>query len=211
VGARTLGRVFGRGKSHQAAAAATEALAAESKVGGKGRPTPTRREAERRNHRPIVGGSPINPNATKAERKAARKAQREVLNAERALQRQAMFTGDEKHLPPRDRGPARRWVRDYVDARRGIGEYFLALALLALLLSMVRVPLVQVIATLVLWGFMLAVVVESVLLRRKLKRETETRFGDKAVGAGGYGMVRALQLRRTRLPRPQVGRGEFPA
>lgn len=181
----------------------------EAKGGGKGRPTPTRREAERRNQRPLLGPA-VSPKATKAERQAARKARREATNAQRALQRQAMMTGDEKNLPPRDRGPARRWVRDYVDARRGLGEYFLGFALLALVLSMVSNPVVQLTATVLLWTVMISVAVESFLLRRRLKRETQERFGDKAHGAAGYGMARALQVRRMRLPRPQVQRGQFP-
>ncbi|MDQ1288804.1 MAG: hypothetical protein QG622_2370, partial [Actinomycetota bacterium] len=37
------------------------------------------------------------------------------------------------------------------------------------------------------------------------------KFGDdQARGAGGYAMMRALQLRRTRLPHPMVERGQFP-
>ena len=129
---------------------------------------------------------------------------------ERNLQRQALLTGDEAHLPARDRGPARRWVRDYVDARRNIGELFLPMALIVLALSLVKVPTVQLAAMALLYGAMVAVIIDSVLLRRRLKRETEQRFGDKATGAPGYGMMRALQYRRFRMPRPQVARGQFP-
>lgn len=203
--------MFKLGRRDKGTVPAASAETPDLKAGGKGRPTPTRREAELRNRRPLVGGPGLKPNATKAEIKAARKAGREAANAERALQRQAMFTGDEKNLPPRDSGPARRWVRDYVDARRGIGEFFLLFALVALLLSLVRSPLIQAASTILLWSVMLAVAVESFLLRRKLKRETEARFGDQATGAAGYGMLRALQLRRTRLPRPQVTRGQYPS
>ncbi len=204
--------MFGLGRrTHGTEATAGARRDGEPKTGGKGRPTPTRREAEQRNYRPLVAGSALKTNASKVERKAARKARREAANAERTLQRQAMLTGDDRHLPPRDRGPARRWVRDYVDARRGLGEYFLAVALIALGMSLVRTPVIQLAATAVLWSVMIAVATESFLLRRKLKRETQARFGDKAAGAAGYGMLRALQMRRTRLPRPQVARGQFPS
>jgi hypothetical protein len=204
---------LGRGGRDKTASdvAQTAAGTAEPKVGGKGRPTPSRREAERRNYHPVVGGSRLRPGATKTERKAARKARREALGAERALQRQAMYTGDEKHLPPRDRGPARRWARDYVDARRGLGEYFLGFAIIALVMSMIRNPLLQLAATALIWSIMIAVAAESYLLRRRLKQETEKRFGDQAQGAATYGMMRSLQLRRTRMPRPQVDRGQFPS
>ncbi len=207
---------FGRRAKGDTASGAEPSLRTSTEAGGdgqrfgKGRPTPTRREAERRNYRPVVGGSGPGPNATRAERKAARKARREVANAERSLQRQAMFSGDQKHLPARDRGPARRWVRDYVDARRGLGEYFLGFAVIALVMSLVRSPVIQLAATALIWSVMIAVAVESYLLRRTIKRETENRFGDQAHGAATYGMMRSLQLRRTRLPRPQVARGQFP-
>lgn len=202
--------MFGLGRRDKGTEPGAPLEAGDLKSGGKGRPTPTRREAEQRNRRPLVGGPGLKPNATKAEVKAARKASREAANAERALQRQAMFTGDERHMPARDRGPARRWVRDYVDARRGLGEFFLVFALIALGMSVIRSPLIQAASTILLWSVMLAVAVESFMLRRKLKRETEARFGDQSAGCAGYGMLRALQLRRTRLPRPQVARGQFP-
>jgi hypothetical protein len=202
--------VFGRGKSEQDKAAAAAAASATLKEGGKGRPTPSRKEAEQRNRRPIVGGQAISPTASKAERKAARQAQREVANRERAVQRQALVTGDEKHLPARDRGPARRYVRDYVDARRSVGEYFLPVAVVVLGLSLAPSPLLKLVSVVALYGMVLVVAVDAFLLRRKLKRETEARFGDKAAGAATYGMMRTLQLRRTRLPRPQVQRGQYP-
>lgn len=206
--------MFGRGKTTSSTSSSTESLTVESsatqKAGGKGRPTPTRREAEQRNRRPLVAGTALSPTATKAERKAARKARREELNAERARQRQAMLTGDEAHLPARDRGPARRWVRDYVDARRNMGELFLPLAIIVLAMSLISVPVVQLASVALLYGVMAAVIVDSLYLRRKLKRETESRFGEKAQGAPGYGMMRALQMRRLRMPRPQVGRGQYP-
>lgn len=202
--------MFGLGRRDKGTVPAAASEGTELKSGGKGRPTPSRREAEQRNRRPLVGGPGLKPNATKAEVKAARKAAREAANAERVVQRQAMFTGDEKHLPARDRGPARRWVRDYVDARRGLGEFFLIFALVALGMSLVRAPVIQAASTILLWAVMLAVAVESFLLRRKLKRETQARFGDQSAGAAGYGMLRALQIRRTRLPRPRVARGQFP-
>lgn len=184
---------------------------ARERVGGKGRPTPSRREQEQRNRRPLVGAGAVGPNATKEERKAARKARRAELNAERSKQRQAMFTGDERHLPPRDRGPARRWARDYVDARRGLGEYFLLFAFVALGMSLIRSPQAQILSTAFLWAVMASVAVESYVVRRRIDREVRERFGDdKVAGAATYGMLRGLQLRRTRLPRPQVSRGQFP-
>ncbi len=204
--------MFGLGKKQQTATT-TVAAPAVAKEGGKGRPTPRRREAEQRNRKPVIGAPRVATNASKAERKAARQAQREASRLERLKQREALNTGDERHLPPRDKGPARRWARDYVDARRSPGEFFLPVALVVLLFSMLRlVPLVAEVSVLLLYVLGLVVGVDSFLLRRRVNRATVERFGEaKARGAGTYAMARALQMRRLRLPKPQVGRGQFPA
>jgi len=78
----------------------------------KGRPTPKRREAEQARRRPLVPDGRGDRKALKAQAKVRR--EREY---------QAMITGDDRNLPPRDKGPVRRWVRDYVDARHNAGEY----------------------------------------------------------------------------------------
>jgi hypothetical protein len=200
--------VFGRNKTSEQPAEETTEVVRDS---GKGRPTPTRKEAEARRRHPI--GSPTRaaatrPGASKEEKKAAKEAQRKAWAAERAKQREARGTGDERYLPARDKGAARRYARDYVDARRNAGEFFIPLALVILAASLVRqLAFASLVA---LYTLVLVVIVDSILLRRKLGRLTLDKYGDKASGAGGYGMMRALQLRRTRLPRPMVKRGEFP-
>lgn len=208
------GAVFGRtktsGKTPAAAAATTDH---EVREGAKGRPTPKRREAEQRNRRPL--GSParaaaVRPGASKEEKKAAREAERKVFAEERALQRQALVTGDERYLPVRDKGVAKRFTRDYVDARRNAGELFIPVAMVILLSSLIPVAVVVQASLVALYALVLWVIVDSFLLRRKLNRITVDRFGDKATGCATYGMMRALQIRRTRLPKPQVKRGEFP-
>jgi hypothetical protein len=45
--------------------------------------------------------------------------------------------GDQSALPARDRGPVKKFVRDYIDSRRSLGEYFLPLMVIVLLLTMV--------------------------------------------------------------------------
>jgi hypothetical protein len=181
------------------------------KASGKGRPTPSRREAEARNRRPVVGSQPLRPGASKEEQKAARAAQREAMAAERAKTREAMMTGDDRHLPARDQGPARRFARDYVDARRSLGEYLLPAAVTVLALSLVNIPIMKLLSLLGLYLVVLAIAVDAFLLRRKVQRLATERFGDKARGVGGYAMMRSLQMRRTRLPRAQVARGRYPA
>jgi hypothetical protein len=196
--------VFGRTKQPAAQQATPEA--APAKAGGKGRPTPKRRQVEQANRRPIVGASSApRVGATREERKAARAARRELAQRGRSQTREALMTGDERHLPARDRGPARRLARDIVDRRRNVGEYFLYVALVAVVLSFVRPT--GLVSIVVLYATMLAVIGDSAYLARKVKREVAERFGEaEARGIGRYAVMRALQLRRARLPRPQVER-----
>jgi Flp pilus assembly protein TadB len=159
----------------------------------------------------LVGGPVVRPGASKEERKAAKTAQRKAMADERNRSREALLTGDERHLPERDKGPARKFARDYVDARRGIGEYFLIFAVVVLGLSVIPSRIVNVASIVLLYAVVLAVAVDSFLLRRRVGRLTVAKYGDKAAGVGTYAMMRSLQLRRTRLPRPQVQRGQFPS
>lgn len=201
--------VFGRTKAPQTPA---PPQVAAPKTGGKGHPTPTRREAEARNKHPVIATQPVRPGASRQERKAAREARRATLAAERAKAREAMITGDERHLPPRDKGPARRFARDYADARFNAGEFLLPTVLGILIISLIPNPVVKAATFLVLYGLTIVVAIDCFLLRRRVQRRVTARFGaEKARGAGTYAMMRSLQLRRTRLPRPLVKRGEFPS
>lgn len=170
----------------------------------KGRPTPKRREAEAARRRPLGG----------VDRKSAVKAQRAAAREQRDREYRAMQTGDEKNLPLRDRGPVRRWIRDYVDARRNIGEYFLPVSLVMVFSTMVTAsyPALGLIVVGVLYLIVIITLADAFLLSRTLRKRLEARFGTGKVPRGSlmYGVLRAFQIRRTRLPKPMVKRGEFP-
>jgi len=172
------------------------------KVGGKNRPTPKRSAQVARNQRPLVPD----------DRRAAHKANRDAMRAERLKARQAMMTGDERFLPPRDKGPVKRFVRDFVDARWNAGEFFLVVAMVVVLLTFVMDPTAQLIATAMLWLTVILSVADGFVLSRRLKRRLNEKFGEENVPAGTvrYGILRAFQIRRTRLPKPMVKRGEYP-
>ena len=199
--------MFGRSKAPESPAPAAQ----PAKAGGKGRATPSRREAESRNKHPLIGRPQVRAGASKEERKEARAAQRAAMGEQRAKMREAMVTGEEKYLPARDQGPARRFARDYVDARRNVGEYLLPAAFVVLILNLFRIPGMAYAPILLLYVVVLGVAVDSYLLRRRVGRLATEKFGDKAKGVGGYAMMRSLQMRRTRMPRPQIGRGQFPS
>ncbi|MFD7443461.1 DUF3043 domain-containing protein [Streptomyces sp. NPDC059909] len=168
----------------------------------KGRPTPKRSEAQTQRRR---------AQTAPADRKEAMRRQREARRADLAKQREALAGGDERYLPARDKGPVRRFVRDYVDSRFCIAEFFLPLAVVILVLSMIRVPQLQNIALLLWLGVIVLIVIDSIGLWFRLRKQLNERFPNEPKrGALAYGLMRTLQMRRLRLPKPQVKRGERP-
>ncbi|WP_434588676.1 DUF3043 domain-containing protein [Streptomyces sp. A5-4] len=167
----------------------------------KGRATPKR----------AVAQSQRRSVAAPTNRKEAMKRQREARRVDLAKQREALASGDERYLPARDKGPVRRFVRDFVDSRFCVAEYFLPLAVIILVLSMIRVGNVQNISLLLWLGVIVMIVVDSVGLVIRLKKQLKERFPNEPKrGAVAYGLMRTLQMRRLRLPKPQVKRGERP-
>jgi hypothetical protein len=53
-------------------------------------------------------------------------------------------------------------------------------------------------------------VIDGFILRNRLKKVVPERFGDMQGGLVWYGVMRALQIRRWRLPRPMIDRGRSP-
>ena len=166
----------------------------------KNQPTPKRKDAEAKSRRSLLA-----PARTKEEKRA----QKEALRRSRSDARAAFMRGDESALPSRDRGPARRFVRNYVDARRSVGEVFLPLVFVVFLLSMFRNQYISFASIILMYAVILAAIVDGILMGRKIKREINNRFpGTSTRGLGRYAWSRSILLRRTRTPRPQVKVGE---
>ncbi|MFY9807702.1 MAG: DUF3043 domain-containing protein [Pseudonocardiaceae bacterium] len=173
---------------------------------GKGRPTPSRREAEGRKRGPA-------PPPPRTQREALRRMRgsKEVRRGAAAERRERMLAGDEKYLLPRDRGPVKAYVRDLVDSRRHLAGAFMPLALLVIVVILVPAPIVQQYVSLVSMAMLFAIIVEGVLLGRVVKRRVKERFPDASESGpslGFYAMTRATQLRRLRVPKPRVGYGD---
>lgn len=194
--------MFGLGKKDAPPPAAPEPEAHTSAV-GKGRPTPTRKEAEEARKRALKG--PTDP-------KARRKIERERVRAERNAAREALMAGDERALPPRDAGPVRRYVRDYVDGRWTLGEFFIPIAVVVLIVGLFRNSQLQMIISYVWFLMLLLLVVDMTILLLRLRKQLIAQFPDPAErkGAMFYGGMRALQIRRLRLPPPKVKAGGKP-
>jgi hypothetical protein len=190
--------VFGR--SPRADPEAPESV--PQKEGGKGRPTPRRREAERGRRRAV---------SAPASRKEAYKKARERQRAERTQAVKALRSGDERHLPPRDRGPVRRYARDMVDARRSIAEFFLPLALLILVLTLVNNDQARLVGNFMWLVVVVLILVDSVVLVTRLRRGLRRSLPDERHrGATAYALMRSTQIRRFRLPPPRVRPGGRP-
>jgi Flp pilus assembly protein TadB len=169
-----------------------------SRAAGKGKPTPTRKEAEQaRKER-------VRPALTRRE---SVRRQREHVRSERGRTRQAMMAGDERYLPPRDKGPERRFVRDYVDSRRTLAEFFLPTILIVLVLSLIRSPQIQLLSTLLWLGTLVLVMIDLAVIAVRVKRQVRQRFPDDQRRHVFYAIARATQMRRLRLPKPTVKPG----
>jgi hypothetical protein len=136
------------------------------------------------------------------------KEERRTASAQR---RERMLAGDEKYLLPRDRGPVKAYVRDLVDSRRHLAGAFMPLALLVIVVILVPSPIVQSYVSLVSMVMLVAIIVEGVLLGRIVNRRVRERFpkaSESPASLGFYAMTRATQLRRLRVPKPRINRGD---
>ena len=194
--------VFGRKKESADVAAATpQSEQHEYREGAKNRPTPKRKDQEAARKRPLVD----------TDRKAAKRKARDELRQQASIQHQAMLSGDEKHLPVRDRGPVRRYIRDFVDARWNIGEWLLPIMLIVLIISYTQPNTWTLSFTLVLYLLVVFAIGDALLTWRRIKKLLSTKYEPSELSGGGfYTFMRSFQLRRWRMPRPQVKRGEYP-
>lgn len=168
--------------------------------GAKGRPTPSRKEAE------AAARARAKAPRTRKEMAAAQRAARSEQNQR---MRAALKSGDERHLPARDRGPARRFIRDYVDVRFSVIELLIPIMIVSLLLSWSGNAYLISVSELVLLGAMVLIVMDMVFLRMKLRRELAQRFPEEPLkGTTYYAVMRAMQMKFMRLPKPTRKIGE---
>ncbi|MGL5808593.1 MAG: DUF3043 domain-containing protein [Nocardioides sp.] len=191
--------MFRRSKEPEAAPdnPADDATAPGAKSAGsapKGRPTPTRREAEAAAKLRATGGS-LSPKQSRKQRAAQ--------------VREGMRTGDERFLLERDKGPVRRFIRDYVDTRFTITELMLPILMITWAMTFSRSPALMRASTGIVFGCLLVVIYDFVMLRIRIRREVAQRFPDASMkGNVHYAAIRLLQVRPLRRPKPQVKIGQ---
>ncbi|MGW0214686.1 DUF3043 domain-containing protein [Micromonospora chokoriensis] len=160
----------------------------------KGRETPKR---------PTVGRRPAGPSRplTKEEERERRRQ----LRAEAASEFR-------REGGPRDRGPERLLARNVVDSRRTVGTWFFGGALIVLIGSNAAMPAPVRLISNLLWGALaLGVVVDSVLICRKIGKLVRERFPKTDQRMGSlylYAVMRSITFRRMRAPAPRVKLGD---
>lgn len=181
---------------------------ASAPTAGKGHPTPSRKEAEAQRKQTLKVSS---------DPKAAKKAARARAAEERNANRTALMAGDERALPPRDAGPVRKYIRDYVDGRFAAAELFMPLAIIVLVAGFLPwqswgLPNAQGYVSLMWMALTLFIVVDTTVLLLRMNAKLKATWPDQAErkGATFYALIRVLQLRRLRLPPPRVRRNGQP-
>lgn len=154
----------------------------------KGRPTPTRREAE----------------AAARERAKVPRTRKEQMAKQRAMKsessatvRAGMKAGEEKYLLPRDKGPVRRFIRDFVDTRFSLAEVVIPLMILSLFVQALVLVLLPMLLFDLLW------------MRYRLRKQLAVRFPDAPLkGTTYYAVTRSMQLKFMRLPKAKYKIGD---
>ena len=171
----------------------------EKQSESKGRPTPKRSE------RQVKRGASLAPANTRQEKRAAKEANR----MQRLAQRSAYMRGEESALPARDRGPVRKYVRNVVDSRISVGEFFLPFIFIVLLVSITRNQTIAILSILAMYLIMFVAIIDGWFLGRKIKRLVAAKFPNESTkGLALYGFLRSTQMRRMRAPKPNVKRGD---
>lgn len=192
----------------------------------KGRPTPKRNEVERERgirrgpvEAPLTAKEArqrrkeLKASMSKEELKEAKARERKERREQRRIADERMAAGDPRYMLPRDQGPERKFVRDWIDSRRFIANIFLPFALVLLFIMMIgtAMPRLANIASLIAMVLIIALVIEGVYIGRranKLVREKFPKTNEGKWGLGFYAYSRASQPRRLRTPRPQVNIGD---
>ncbi|MDN5698998.1 MAG: DUF3043 domain-containing protein [Kocuria sp.] len=198
--------MFGRKKADEstgstAVGATSEPVETAPADGRKGRPTPSRKEQEAARKRPLVP----------ADRKIAKAESRQAERERRAVAQAGMAAGDERYLGPRDRGPQRRFARDWIDSRFNIGEFVLIFLILMLFILFLPNQAIGLTFIWIMYGYIALCVIDAFITTTRMKSVMQRKFGEVQRGTRWYAAMRTFTIRRLRLPKPQVRRGERPA
>lgn len=142
----------------------------------------------------------------KADQKEARRKQQQAAQA-------AMDRGEEKYLLPRDKGQEKRFIRDFVDARRYLNNLVMPFAIILLVLLFIgqKQQTLGAAVSMVAMVIMIVLFIEGVYLGRKASRAAKAKYPhttESGFSLGFYAYGRATQPRRWRTPKPRVEIGD---
>jgi hypothetical protein len=175
-------------------------------------PTPKRKEQEKKNVRPIVGGATAkHKKLTKEEKSEQKQIDRKKYADLRSKEVEAMKTGDQKFLPEKDKGEAKKFVREQVDSKRSPLEFFLLIALALIIFSMVAasaLPEIAFAVTVLAYVYLILSGIWAYIKSRKIKQLAEEKFARdskfSSKGLVGYALNRMTQPRFVRMPKVGV-------
>lgn len=180
---------FFRRKNESSVVEEPEQVTAESLNGTrkKGGPTPTRKQAE----------------AARRERLTKPVDKKEAVRQQR--------TERQRQLLAQDQTPEKQLARDFVDSGRHIGEFLLPgmIIILAATFSYQVAPAISMYATVLMYVFIAAVLVDLFITWTRFKRVLAERLPKSSSrGLMMYIFNRSIQIRRFRRPAPRIKRGE---
>lgn len=175
-----------------------EATGPGAQASGKKGPTPTRRQAEAANRRPLVP----------EDRKEARRQAQSKTREQQAKAREGLARGDDQYLRPNERGPQKRFLRDFIDSRITLGEWVLPLMFLVIFATMLPQSAAATWAMAGIWAVLALAILESIVYAFLVRRRVAEVVGKSKVEKGFViqALTRNLQLRPLRMPKPQVKR-----
>ncbi len=166
----------------------------------KGAPTPKRSEAQSGRRQPYQAPT---------DRKAASQQSRQRGRDDRVRRTQALQRGEQWALPRKDQGPVRALARDVVDSRRGIGEYYMIMVVVLIVLLILPGKSTKLIADAVVLALLALILIEGWFVGNKVKKLAAERFpGQSTQGVMLYTTMRGISMRRMRIPKPRVNRGD---
>jgi hypothetical protein len=175
-------------------------------------PTPAPSRSRTPSKRELGQTTPKRPGAQRRAAGAAKPLTKEEAREQRRSRRAEAAAEFRREGGPRDRGPEKALARDVVDSRRTVGTWFFVGALVVLFGSQPSMPRAVQLASNLLWALLaIGVVVDSVLISRKIKKLVRARFPKTDQKMGSlylYAIMRAITFRRMRAPAPRVKIGD---
>jgi hypothetical protein len=180
---------------------------------GKGRPTPKRSEAERNRYQSIQGGRSSGTRTTATRTtpltKEEKSRERDRYRSDRNRRMDAMKRGEDWALSPRDKGAGRKLARDYVDSHRRPSEYYMYALVVLLIVLVTRNKALNGVVSYLVGALILIIVIDGFLIRNALRKLVAERLpGESARGLTMYAVMRAMQIRRMRMPAPRLKPGD---